>query len=173
MIYSQSWRFQNIYTVDSLYLEHPLSRTSLYLELKSQSLCVSCNIFFSLYFEVSLSRTNFLVPCEFEIERVNCTHKQCPYQWQTVLTCSQVVLVSMLFQYERRLRGMFLCWKRFVSMVITHSMVRPIGASKIKAHNTLLVVTTIQHLFLFAAKFDQSLSIIKWIKTDYWVSLGD
>ena len=67
--------YQCIYsiTVDSLYLEHPLSRTSLYLELKSQSLCVSCNLFFSLYFELSLSRTNFLVPCEFEIERVNCT----------------------------------------------------------------------------------------------------
>ena len=52
-------------TVDSLYLEHPLSRTS-------QSLCVSCDLFFSLYLELSLSRTNFLVPCEFEIERVNC-----------------------------------------------------------------------------------------------------
>ena len=60
-------------TVDSLYLEHPLSRTSLYLELKSQSLCVSCNLFFSLYLELSLSRTNFLVPCEFAIERINCS----------------------------------------------------------------------------------------------------
>ena len=59
-------------TVDSLYLEHPLSRTSLYVELKSQSLCVSCNLFFSLYLELSLSRTKFLVPCKFEIERVNC-----------------------------------------------------------------------------------------------------
>ena len=55
-------------TVDSLYLEHPLSRTSLYLELKSRSLCVGCNLFFSLYLELSLSRTNFLVPSEFEIE---------------------------------------------------------------------------------------------------------
>ena len=59
-------------TVDSLYLEHPLSRTCLYLELKSQSLCVGCNLFFSLYLELSLPRTNSLVPCEFEIERVNC-----------------------------------------------------------------------------------------------------
>ena len=63
---------EDIHTVDSLYLEHPLSRTSLYLELKSHSRCVSCNLFFSLYLELSLSRTNFLVPCEFEIERVNC-----------------------------------------------------------------------------------------------------
>ena len=62
-------------TVDSLYLEHPLSRTSLYLELKSQSLSVSYKLFFSFYLELSLSRTNFLVPCEFEIERVNCTYK--------------------------------------------------------------------------------------------------
>ena len=61
------------YTVDSLYLEHPLSRNSIYLELKSQSLCVSRNLFFSLYLELSLSRTNFLVPCEFEIEKVNCS----------------------------------------------------------------------------------------------------
>ena len=36
-------------TVDSL------SRTSLYLELKSRSLCVSCNPFFSLYLELSIS----------------------------------------------------------------------------------------------------------------------
>ena len=32
-------------TVDSLYLEHPLSRTSLYVELMSRSLCVGCNLF--------------------------------------------------------------------------------------------------------------------------------
>ena len=56
----------------SIYLEHPLSRPFLYLELKSRSLCVNCNLFFALYLELSLSRTNFLVPCEFEIERVNC-----------------------------------------------------------------------------------------------------
>ena len=61
-------------TVDSLYLEYPLSRTSLFLELKSQSLCVSCNLFFSLYLKLSLSRTNFRDPCEFEIERVNCIY---------------------------------------------------------------------------------------------------
>ena len=54
-------------TVDSLYLEHPLSRTSLYLELNSQSLCVGYNLFLSLYLELSLSRKNSLVPCEFEI----------------------------------------------------------------------------------------------------------
>ena len=60
-------------TVDSLYLEHPLSRTSLYVELKSQSLCLGCNMFLSLYLELSLSRTNSLIPCEFEIERVSCT----------------------------------------------------------------------------------------------------
>ena len=60
-------------TVDSFYLEHPLSRTSLYLELKSQSLCIGCNLFISLYLELSLSQTNSLVPCEFEIERVNCS----------------------------------------------------------------------------------------------------
>ena len=58
-------------TVDSLYLEHPLSRTSLYLELKSRSLCVGYNLFFSLYLELPLSRTNSLVLCEFEIERGN------------------------------------------------------------------------------------------------------
>ena len=63
----------SIYTVYSLYLEDPLSRTSLYLELRSRSLCVGCNLFFSLYLELSLSRTNSLVPCEFEIERVDCT----------------------------------------------------------------------------------------------------
>ena len=61
-----------IYTVDSPYFEHPLSRTSLCLELKCQPLCVGCNLFFSLYLELSLSRTNFLVPYDFEIERVNC-----------------------------------------------------------------------------------------------------
>ena len=55
------------HTVDSLYVEHPLSRTSFYLELKSQSLCVGCNLFYSLYLELSLSRTNSLVPYEFEI----------------------------------------------------------------------------------------------------------
>ena len=60
------------YTVDSLYLEHSLSRTSLYVELMSRSLCLGCNPFFSPYLELSLSRTNYLVPCEFEIERVNC-----------------------------------------------------------------------------------------------------
>ena len=47
-------------TVDSLYLEHSLSRTSLYLELKSRSPCVGCNPFFSLYLELCLSRTNSL-----------------------------------------------------------------------------------------------------------------
>ena len=55
----------NLITVDSLYLEHPLSRTSLYLELKSKSLCVSCNVFF-------LSISN---KCEFEIGRVNNSSK--------------------------------------------------------------------------------------------------
>ena len=65
-----------MHTVDSLYLEHPLPRTSLYLELKSRSLCVGCNLFFFLYLEISLSRTNSLVPCEFEIERVNCISKR-------------------------------------------------------------------------------------------------
>ena len=69
--------FWAINTVDSLYLEHPLSRTSLYLELKSQSLCVGCNLFFSLYLELSLSRSNSLVPWEFEIERVNCIPLWC------------------------------------------------------------------------------------------------
>ena len=69
-------RFPNkLSTVDSLYLEHSLSRTSLYLELMSRSLCVGCNLFFSLYLELSLSRTNSLVPCEFEIERVKCISK--------------------------------------------------------------------------------------------------
>ena len=66
---------RNCNTVDSLYLEYPLSRTSLYLELKSWSLCVGCDLFFSLYLELSLSRTNSLVPCEFEIERVNYIRK--------------------------------------------------------------------------------------------------
>ena len=59
-------------TVDSLYLELSLSRTSLYLGLKYRSLSVGCNLFFSLYLELALSRTNSLVPCKFEIERVNC-----------------------------------------------------------------------------------------------------
>ena len=40
--------FWAINTVDSLYLEHPLSQTSLYLELKSQSLYADCNLSFSL-----------------------------------------------------------------------------------------------------------------------------
>ena len=35
--------FQN--TVHSLYLEHPLSRTSLYVELNYRSLCLGCNLF--------------------------------------------------------------------------------------------------------------------------------
>ena len=43
--------------IQTLYLEQPLSRTSLYLELRSRSLCVGCNLFFSLYFELSLSRS--------------------------------------------------------------------------------------------------------------------
>ena len=71
------WAFR--YTVDSRYLEQPLSRTSLYLELKSQSLCVGCNLFFSLYLELSLSRTNSQVPCEFNIERVNCNENVINY----------------------------------------------------------------------------------------------
>ena len=50
------WRFKFIsnfsYTVDSLYFKHPLSRTSLYIELMPRSLCVDCNLFF-----LSLTRT--------------------------------------------------------------------------------------------------------------------
>ena len=59
-----------------LQLTHSISNT-LYLDLvpKSQSLCVGCNLFFSLYLELSLYLTNTLVPCEFEIERVNCICK--------------------------------------------------------------------------------------------------
>ena len=36
-------------TVDSLYLENPLSPTSLYLELKSRSFCVDCKGTFTYY----------------------------------------------------------------------------------------------------------------------------
>ena len=54
-----------------------LSNT-LYLELLSieqffRSLSIDSSLIFSLYLELSLSRTNSLVPCEFEIERVHCT----------------------------------------------------------------------------------------------------
>ena len=70
-----SWLDENflhkIHTVDSLYLGHPLSRTSLCRELKSRSLCVGYHLFFSLYLELSLSRINSIFHCEFEIERVN------------------------------------------------------------------------------------------------------
>ena len=59
-------------TVNSLYLEHLISRTSLYLEQFSRSLSINSSLIFSLYLEFSLSRTNSLVPCEFEIERVHC-----------------------------------------------------------------------------------------------------
>ena len=55
-------------TVDSLYLEHPLSRTALNLEQFSRSLFIDSSLIFSLYLELSLSRTNSLVPCEFDIE---------------------------------------------------------------------------------------------------------
>ena len=59
----------------SYHLQLPLSiSNTLYLELKSRSLCVGCNLFFSLYLKLSLSRTNSLVPCEFERERVNCIY---------------------------------------------------------------------------------------------------
>ena len=34
----------------------------------SRSHCVGCNLFFSLYLELSLSRTNSLVPCEFKCQ---------------------------------------------------------------------------------------------------------
>ena len=51
-----------ICTVDSLYLEHPLSRTSLDLEQFSRCLSIDSSLIFSL------SRTNTLVPCKFEIE---------------------------------------------------------------------------------------------------------
>ena len=44
---------QNQSTVDSLYLEQPLSRTSLYLQLKSQSLCVT-------YFSLSISSSLYI-----------------------------------------------------------------------------------------------------------------
>ena len=58
--------------VITLHLEHPLSSTSLYLEQFSRSLSIDSSLIFSLYLELSLSRTNSLVPCEFEIERVHC-----------------------------------------------------------------------------------------------------
>ena len=59
-------------TVDSLYLEHPLSRTFFYPEQFSRSLSIDSSLIFSLYLELSLSRTNSLVPCEFDRERVHC-----------------------------------------------------------------------------------------------------
>ena len=87
--------FWAINTVDSLYLEHPLSRTSLYLELKSQSLCVSCNVFFSLYLELSLSRTNFLVPLRVrDKERANC-------MWP----CTDRLIKMTEIRRNRHLRG--------------------------------------------------------------------
>ena len=60
------------YTVNSLYLERPLSWTSLYIKLKFMFLCIGCNLLFSLYLELSLSRTNSMVPSEFDVERANC-----------------------------------------------------------------------------------------------------
>ena len=62
LLLRQIIKFEN--TVDSLYLEHPLSRTKV-----SVPLCRLQPIF------LSLSRTNSLVPCEFEIERVSCIQK--------------------------------------------------------------------------------------------------
>ena len=61
-----------IYTVDSLYLDYSLSRLSLYLELISGSPYGHSRLFFFLYLELSISRTKFLVPWEFEIERFHC-----------------------------------------------------------------------------------------------------
>ena len=69
--YIKLYALHIVYTVDSLYLEHPLSRTSLYLELKSQSLCVSCNLFFSLYLELSLSRTPLYLEPKFWSRSIN------------------------------------------------------------------------------------------------------
>ena len=84
--------FTNEYTVDSLYLEHPLSRTSLYLELKgTETLCIGCNLFFSLYLELSIYRTNFLVPCEFVIESVNCM-----FHPSTEINTVEIVFVKLL-----------------------------------------------------------------------------
>ena len=50
----------------------PSISNSLYFELNSRPLSVGCNLFFSPYLELSLCRTNSPVPCEFELERVNC-----------------------------------------------------------------------------------------------------
>ena len=86
-------------TTVTLYFEHPLSRASLYLELKSQSLYVGCNLFFSLYLELSLSRSNFLAPCEFEIVRVNCIYF---YRVNTSRTWSFVnwlILINLISKF--------------------------------------------------------------------------
>ena len=65
----------------TLSLEHPLSRTSLNFEQFSRSLPIDSSLIFSLYLELSLSRANSLVSCEFEIERVHCT---CSYKHSLV-----------------------------------------------------------------------------------------
>ena len=54
-------------TVDSIYLDYPLSRISLYLEVMPRSLYGHSNLFSFLYLELSLCRSFSLVPCKVEI----------------------------------------------------------------------------------------------------------
>ena len=58
--------FNFFYSATLLPFKNCLSRTSLYLEQFSRSLSIDSSLIFSL------SRTNSLVRCEFEIERVHC-----------------------------------------------------------------------------------------------------
>ena len=62
-----------------------ISNFSLYLEQFSRSLSIDSSLIFSLYLELSLSRTNSLVPCEFEIERES-----------TVLLCLPFIYVAVI-----------------------------------------------------------------------------
>ena len=61
-------------------------------------LCIGCNLLFSLYLELSLSRTNSLVPYEFEIERVNCIYFYYYLSFYTFSHC-------MVHQYEEEGRN--------------------------------------------------------------------
>ena len=53
------------------------------------------NLRFFLCLNVSLSQANFLVPCEFEIERVRCTYNYVDWKFREVLEISKNI-VSIL-----------------------------------------------------------------------------
>jgi len=68
-----------------------LSRTSLYFEQKTRSLGHLSSPLRFLYLDLYLSRTNSLVPSEFEIERVHCIYTS---------------LFSLLFRFNKQLQGL-------------------------------------------------------------------